>query len=437
MMPFRTRPSVMISVVALMLVLLPAGRLADWPSPVAAQENVTLDLWIFEGEELLLPALKEAFEAEHPNITLNITLIPEDQYAVKLDTALAAGSPPDIGFLYENRWVKTGKLLPLGEMIAAHDIDTADLNQAVMDGWCFVEGEVYCLGSYTGATVLYYNKAMFDAAGLAYPSATEPMTIDEYAALATQLGNGAEDMAARVWGAPAEPPHWWMDSRNLFSEDGRQTAGFVNDEATKHAYDVVANLIAQGYSPSNSIMQSMGTEGTEDLFIQGKLAMVMGGSNEIRPIEAAGIDFGVAPIPVEKAGDPPFASVWTDGFAVFNGSDNPAEAMEFVAFLATEGQRLRVEVTGEPPLSAAAAEEYGWTAQGNMEAREQFLEVVGRAGSGISIPGYWDVVSPLEDAFNLMADGEATSAILDEVAPRMQDSLDQNWATWDQIGRES
>ena len=137
------------------------------PGSLAAQsqEPVTLDLWIFEGEEQLLPALKEAFETEHPNINLEITLIPEDQYVVKIDTALAAGSPPDIGFLYEQRWVETGKILPLGETIAAHDIDTADFNQAVMEGWCLAEGQVYCLGSYIGATVLLYNKALFDAAG--------------------------------------------------------------------------------------------------------------------------------------------------------------------------------------------------------------------------------------------------------------------------------
>ena len=130
-----------------------------------SQEPVTLDLWIFEGEEQLLPALEEAFEAEHPNINLEITLIPEDQYVVKIDTALAAGSPPDIGFLYEQRWVETGNILPLGEIIAAHDINTDDFNQAVMEGWCFAEGQVYCLGSYIGATVLLYNKALFDAAG--------------------------------------------------------------------------------------------------------------------------------------------------------------------------------------------------------------------------------------------------------------------------------
>ena len=222
------------------------------------------------------PALEEAFETAHPNIDLEITLIPEDQYVVKIDTALAAGSPPDIGFLYEQRWVKTGNILPLGETIAAHEINTDDFNQAVMDGWCFAEGQVYCLGSYSGATVLLYNKALFDAAGAPYPSTTEPMTIDEYADLVMRLGTPSDDIAARIWGGTAEPPHWWMDSRNLFNEDGRQVAGYVNDEATKHAYEVVANLVSDGYAPSGSIMQTLGTEGAEDLFQQGKLAMTIG-----------------------------------------------------------------------------------------------------------------------------------------------------------------
>ena len=150
------------------LVLLLASSGFSANSGFAAQdaEPVTLDLWIFEGEEQLLPALEEAFESEHPNINLEITLIPEDQYVVKIDTALAAGGPPDIGFLYEQRWVKTGNILPLGETIATHNINTDDFNQAVMEGWCFAEDEVYCLGSYIGATVLLYSKALFDAAGV-------------------------------------------------------------------------------------------------------------------------------------------------------------------------------------------------------------------------------------------------------------------------------
>jgi ABC-type glycerol-3-phosphate transport system substrate-binding protein len=178
----------------------------------------------------------------------------------------------------------------------------------------------------------------------------------------------------------------------------------------------------------------MGREGFEDLFLQNKLAMEVGASSELKELEAAGIDYGVAPIPIEKAGDPVYVSVWTDGFSVFNGSAHPEEAMELLIFLATEGQRLRVEVTGEPPLSAAAAAEYGWAEQGHAEGREEFLQVIGATSPGLFIPNFWDVTSPLEDAFNLMAAGEATSAVLDEVAPRMQESLDQNWETWEQFG---
>jgi multiple sugar transport system substrate-binding protein len=435
MMQSAIRPRWTTLLVALVLVILPIGRLAGSPSPVAAQEPVTLDVWIFEGEEDLLPALEEAFEAAHPNVNVEVTLIPEDQYVVKIDTAMAAASPPDVGYLYDRRWVRVGNILPLDETIAAHEIDLRDLNPAIIEGACTVEGQVYCLGSYTGAVVLIYNKAMFDAAGLEYPSAAEPMTVDEYAELAAQLTVPNADISQQVWGGTAAAPYWWMSRKNFVSDDARQVAGLINDEPTKHAYEVLANMVAQGHAPSESVMQSLGTETGGDLFLQEQLAMVIGDFADISKLEAAGIDYGVATLPVEKAGDPPFLPMWTDSFAVFSGSGHPEEAKEFLAFHATEGQRLRVEVTGQPPLSARAAEEFGWVDQGNSEARQQFLQVVGAGSPLMFVPGFEDVTSPLDDAFSLIAGGEATAAeALDEVAPRMQDTLDQAWVTWEQLG---
>lgn len=416
-------------------VVFSTARLLDSSTPVAAQEPVTLDVWIFEGEEHLLPALEEAFEAAHPNVNVETTLIPEDQYVVKLDTAMAAASPPDVGYLYDRRWVKSGKMLPLDEAIATHGVDLEDLNPAVIEGACTIDGQVYCLGSYTGAVVLFYNKAMFDAAGLEYPSPTESLTVDEYAELAARLSVPNDDVSQYVWGGSAAAPYFWMSRTNMISEDARQVAGFINDEPTKHAYEVLTNMIAQGHAPSGSIVQSLGMDGSSDLFLQGKLAMAIGDFAEITALEAAGIDYGVATLPVEQAGDAPYLPMWTDAFAVFVDSDHPAEAAEFVAFLGTEGQRLRVEVTGQPPLSARAAEEYGWVEQGNTAGRQEFLEVVGTGSPLMFVPGFGDVVAPLSDMFSLVADGEVTAAqALDEVAPRMQDSLDQAWVTWEQLG---
>jgi multiple sugar transport system substrate-binding protein len=427
----RTRT--LLTALALALFLpLPAGGGAGSYATVAAQEPVTLDIWIFEGEETLLPALEAAFEAENPNVNVEITLIPEDQYVVKIDTALAAGSPPDIGYLYDRRWVKAGRILSLDETIAAHEIDLEDLNQGIM-GNCTVDGQVYCLGSYTGAVPLLYNKTMFDEAGLDYPSATKPMTIDEYAALAAQLTVPSDDITQQIWGGSAEEPYWWMHRTNMFSEDARQVEGFVNDEPTKHTYQVLADMVQAGHAPSASIMESLGGAESESLFLQGQLAMVIGDFAQITDLEAAGVDYGVATLPVEQEGDAPYLPMWTDSFAVFSDSDTPAEAADFVAFLGTEGQRLRVEVTGQPPLSANAAEEFGWAEQGNTEGRQQFLQTVAGGSPLMFVPGFWEVASPLEDAFNQMAAGEVTADILDELAPRMQESLDDAWTTWEQI----
>lgn len=412
------------------------GSIAPRPSFATQSENpVTLNLWLFEGEERLLPVLKEAYEAEHPNVTIEITLIPEDQYVVKIDTALAAGNPPDIGYLLEDRWVKAGKIAPLNDTIADHDIDVVQFNQAVMQGSCIVDGQYYCLGSFTGAVVLLYNRDMFDAAGLDYPSATEPLTVDEYAALAEQLSVPNDDIAQRVWGASAEAPYWWMARETMFSDDGRETTGFVNDEATKHAYQVLGDMVANGYAPSGSIMQSLGTEGAEALFLQEKLAMAIADFSNLSALEEGGINYGVAILPVEQDGDPAFLPVWTDEMTVFSDSDHIAEAKEFVAFVGTEGQRLRIDATGEPPLSAAAAEEFGWADQGNTQARAEFLQATEASAAPMFVPGFWDVTAPLGDAFNRIAEGDSSASdLLDDAAPRMQDSLDQNWETWEQLG---
>ena len=93
-----------------------------------------MTLWAFEGEEEFLPTLKERFEAEHPNITIEITEIPEDNYTTKIDTALAAGKPARHGARLRAALVQGGAVLPLDDVIAAEGIDLSTFNQNAMSG---------------------------------------------------------------------------------------------------------------------------------------------------------------------------------------------------------------------------------------------------------------------------------------------------------------
>jgi multiple sugar transport system substrate-binding protein len=392
-------------------------------------EPVTLSLWAFEGEEAFFPTLKKEFEAEHPNVTIEITEIPEDNYPTKVDTALAAGRPPDMGLTYEQRWFKAGAVLPLDDVIASEGIDLSTYNQNAISG-CRFEDKVYCLGSYTGVVLLFYNKEIFDRAGVPYPSSTEPMTLDEFADVAARLSQPSSDISNRVWGTIGEAPFWWMDPATHFSEDGRTIDGLANDAATVHAYDVMSGLVRDGYAPTGSEFELLGTE---DLLATGQVGMAISDNLvAIESLETAGIDWGAAPVPIEAAGDPTYVASWTDQVGVFSASEHPQEAKEFVAFLATKGNELRITVADQLPLDSAVAGAAKW-AEGS-EGRTDVTEVVALARPAFFVPGFWDVTSPLWDSYDAMVAGDTTPQQgLDEAAPVMQESLDRAWETWEAI----
>jgi multiple sugar transport system substrate-binding protein len=416
-------------VILVVATLLAAACSGNESSNEDDQGSVTLDLWVFEGEDEFLPTLEREFEDANPNITVKITHIPEDSYVTKIDTALAAGSPPDIGYMYEPRWMQAGRVLPLDDVIASEGIDVSGYNQSAFD-FCVLEGKTYCLGSYNGAIVLFYNKDMLDEAGLPYPSATEPMTVDEYAAMAEQLTKRSEDRSKYVWGGFADVTTWWLDWRVMFSEDGRQVAGLVNDAPTVHMYDVLAKMVRDGTSPSESDFEFFGDT---DLMATGQLAMTINENVAVPPtLDNAGINWGAAPVPVEKEGDEAWVSSWSDFWGVFSGSEHPEEAKAFVAFVGTEGNRLR-SLAGNIPLDTTVAEETNWA--GDSAGRADILEVVKLARPNIFLPAnIFSIDSALWDSFGLIIEENQTAQqALDESAPAMQEALDRAWETWEQI----
>ena len=406
----------------------PAG--AEGRGEEAAGAPVVLDLWIFEGEEAFLPRLEEEFEAQNENIDLQITEIPESEYAVKVDTALAANEPPDIGFVLEPRWVKAGQMVDLTGMMEAEGIALEDYNTAALGYECLPDdGEtgVYCLGSYTGAVVLFYNKDLFDAAGVPFPSPTEPMTIAEYKEIACDLTQASENLEEQVWGGVAEAMIWWTDPRYAFSEDGR-TVQVTNPDVVQ-AYQDLADMVSEGCAPSYSDYDLVGDV---DMMTQGMQATgILDNIYGVELFEEAGMNYGVAPVPVVNEGDPVWVSSWTDRFGVFSQSDDVEAAQQFITFLATDGNRLRAEVGGIP-LITEMADEMDWAA--DNEGRQELLQTIELARPPVFVPNWWGVVDPIWDAFDLMLEGEMTAEeALAEASTYMEENLEQAWETWESV----
>jgi len=394
-------------------------------------EPVTLDYWVFESGGLagqFLDELVSRFETEYPNVTLNITAYPEDNYGVKLDTAIAAGKEPDLVLVFGPEQMRQGLLLPLDDMVEEKNIDLSQYVPSIVtpgdEFSCAYEDHLYCLGSYAGSVQLLYNKDMFDAAGIPYPAPYPPMTPEEFVDIACQL----TDKANGVWGAAASDPLAYVPWETFFSDDGR-TATFNSPEAMEQ-FEILASGYDRGCIPTTNVLDPW--EQGRDYFAQEQLAMVITDYQDLDKVEKAGINYGTTASPT-PVGEEPYFFVWTDSVGIMASSDNPQEAEDFIAFLTTEGQRIRFESSGDIPLNLQVAEDVNWT--NGVDGREEGLEVLSHARTSVFVPSRWDIIGPYYDAWDFVVGGEKTvSEALNSANPAIQENLDQAWEDWEDFG---
>lgn len=423
-----------VGLVALLLVAAACSGNGDESNDSSeAGEPVSLDYWVFESGGLagqFLEQLKTEFEEENPNVELDITAYPEDNYGVKLDTAIAAGKAPDLVLVFGPEQMREGLLLPLDDMVSEAGIDLSSYVPSIVtpgdEFSCAYEGHLYCLGSYAGSVQMIYNKDMFDAAGIPYPEAWPPMTPEEFVDTACQL----TDAENGVWGGAASDPLAYLPFDMMWSADGRTAMGYVNGPDFVHQFEVLASGYEQGCIPTSNIMDPW--EQGRDYFARGELAMVITDFQDLDKVEEAGINWGSTGVPTPVGIDPYFF-VWTDSVGVMASSDNPEEAKDFIAFLTTRGQEIRYEASGDIPLDLAIADQVNWA--GDIPGRHDGLEILSHARPLVFVPNRWDVAGPYYDAWGFVIGGEKTAQeALDDAAPAIQENLDSEWEAWEEQG---
>ena len=118
-----------------------------------------------------------------------------------------------------------------------------------------------------------------------------------------------------------------------------------------------------------------------------------------------------------------------------SGSDNIEEALLFVLFWGTEGNRIRAEAGGLP-LNMRLAEEMNW-AEGSV-GRQELLATIRLGRATVFVPTVWNAYEHISETLNslMIEDGIPAQEALDEIAPVIQDDLDQLWETWEQFDSE-
>jgi len=276
-----------------------------------------------------------AFEEENPNIKVEFENIgSSSEYYQKLQTTIAGGLAPDVFYPPTHiayALATKGAMLPLDDYIAADSMDMGKYDQNILALYQ-QEGSQYCLPIDTASLVVFYNKDLFDAAGVDYPEAG--WTWDDFLATAQALtadedGDGMTDQ----FGVEVFTSYWpmvvWSQTGHALYDDIRNPTAFLGaDEGSIAAVQWLADLInVHGVMPSAEQRADI-----SDMFVAGKAAMnIVGHWRVPRYLNNAEFGFDFAPLPLGEV-----AVNRADGscFAVSESSEHPQEAWEFVKFLA-------------------------------------------------------------------------------------------------------
>lgn len=140
-------------------------------------ENVTLRFAIWgASQQEVSKQLADAFHEKYPNIIVEVEFTPQNtgEYWTKLESSCTGGSAPDVFWMngvHADTYIEGGMMLPLTDMVKNSSvIDIEKDYPSTLSNLYIRDGEVYAIPKDFDTIAVWYNKKIFDDAGVAYPS---------------------------------------------------------------------------------------------------------------------------------------------------------------------------------------------------------------------------------------------------------------------------
>ncbi|MCS0499929.1 ABC transporter substrate-binding protein [Protaetiibacter mangrovi] len=319
----------------------------DSPSESSGPVTLTLSGWSLETTPEF-QTLADGFHEENPDITIELKEYDPSEYNTLVTADLAAGVGPDIITQKEVKYVTTfqegGQLMDVSDVELPDGIAGADSYK--------VDGVSYAVPYRNDSWVLFYNKAMFDAAGVDYPDGS--WTWDDYADAAAALKAGGAPYGAYT--------HRWQSVIQGFA-NSQETQG---DGVLSGDYGYMKSFYERALQMQNDgSMVDFNTSSANQLTYQGEFgkqdaAMMPMGTWYVATLiaqQASGdsdtFDWGIAPIPQldSSTTDEPVTFGDPTGFGINANIDSSKvdAAKAFLAYAAGEKGASSLAAIGITP----------------------------------------------------------------------------------------
>ncbi len=347
----------------------------------------------------------------NPNIKIKWENTPWGEYWTKLQTQMAAGTPPDVvGMvsLYSQFFIRNGTLLPFDEYINREpDVDVDDFWPAIMTAYRY-EGKTYCF-PYDLSTVLFlFNKTAATEAGVEYP---KDWTWDEFLAASKKLAAPEGQFAFLLSDSGIDTWNLFLRSNgtDIVSKDG--TKCLLDTPEAIEAIQFYADLINK-----HRVAPSASQVGDIPMWETGKAVMSPANPQRVQVMETRvghprnndKFEWDVVVPPRQKVAANTFAG---GSFAIGNDSKHPDEAWQFVKFYTSK--EILLEVVAKPSRGIPGRKSIADALLGEQHPEHQhlFLDVLELPNmEPVPIVEYGEVMAIMNKYLDPVRLGQATAA---------------------------
>ena len=376
----------------------------------SGKAEISMMMWGDPAELDVWNQIVTDFHSSNPEITVKVEVSDWDSYWTKLKTLLAANTPPDIFAIdapYYLDYKSKGTLLSLQPYIDANPTIFDGIYPQTLQAYQTTDG-YYGIPRDFQTIVLFYNKDMFDAAKLSYPTADWTWEDLRTAALALTKdnnGDGKTDQYGYTFDMWDMEPGWsealWSYGGDIISADHTKT--LIGSTEARQAWQLLYDMTFVDKSVPDA--NTSGQYG-QDLFMAGIAAMMPMGHWAVPGYSEASFKWDVAPMPAGPAGR--ITSVNSAGFVIAKGSKQPDAAWKFLEFvLSTAAQTRLAELGFACPVLKSVAESAVFLQQATPINHQVFLDALNYARMKPVFVGYDEWASAVGDGMGAVWRDEA------------------------------
>ncbi len=346
-------------------------------APAVVKAKAPIRLVVMDYDEKMRPdtqALIDQFNASQGEIEVKLDVYSWNDGHDTLVTQISGGQAPDLA---------NGNSQWLGEWAGINEVQslTALLPKDFLAGFVpaglnafTVKDQLMAMPYFLDPRATYYRKDLFDKAGLKPPETWDDLTA---AAVALHAPPDMTGIGLAFSRKSDDMDYWWYAWLGANGADAKLS---LWDEQGKSRFNTPEGIaatqflvdLAQKHKVTNADIPTASRDGDlQPLFYAGKLAILQTGSwfPTLLKNNAPDMKYGIAPIPVAKAGMKPVTAFWPDCVMMFKQSKHPKEAAKFLQWMFNKENRLlfakqrgvipeRIDVGTDPAYAVSDIEKF-------------------------------------------------------------------------------